>query len=71
MGVHGQIENVWHRLRFKSRFKRMRRVADLRIAPFGPDDRHHVKASRRLRNAVSAEIGLGGLVSWCCLAGLT
>ncbi len=54
----------------KRRFKRMRRMSDLRIAPFGPDDGNHVESRRRLGNSVARQIRLCRLGELMLLGGI-
>src|SRR5689334_1101374 len=42
-------------------FKRVGRMPDLRLAAFGPNNRHHIKPGRRLGRAVAGKVELGGL----------
>src|SRR5258708_6675004 len=59
-----------YQLFLKCCFKRVRRMSDLRVADVGPDYRHHIKPRGRLRDAVAAEIGLGGLGELLALCGI-
>src|SRR5688500_4868986 len=52
----GSVRWQWESITSERGFKRVRRVANLRLLTVGPHHRDHVEAGRRLRDAVAVEV---------------